>query len=119
LFNEDSNTNECVTQQLNCEDCRLRPIERTGSVHFTACYKPWLCHYHGENDTIHNDKCHVLLGKWFQTRSEMEQSWGRTGRGNGNYLEDLFLGYCNDWGLKGYQRLKEPFGKPLIHPASA
>jgi hypothetical protein len=100
----------CTTLQVNCEDCRLRPLEGTGSVHFTACYKPWLCHFHSGNDPIHNAKCHMLLREWFQTRSAMEQSWGRSGQGRGKYETDLFLGYCHDWGLPGYQALEGPFG---------
>jgi hypothetical protein len=48
----------------------------------------------------------------------MEKSWGRPGIGNGHYEENLFLGYCSEWGLKGYQILEEPFGEPLIQQNS-
>lgn len=76
---------QCTTLQENCEDCRFRPLEGTESVHFTACYNPCLGHFHIGNDPIHNAKFHALLHEWFQTRSALEQSCGRSGHGQREY----------------------------------
>ena len=105
---------QCDPYEENCEDCRLRPIEKIGLVHYTICYKPWFCYIPDGNDRIHNKQCRVLLHEWFSARSEMERSWGRAGKGKRRYKVDTFLGFCSRRGLHGYQPIEEPFGKPLL-----
>jgi hypothetical protein len=110
---------KCITRQENCEDCRLRPMEDSGLIHFTVCYKPWLCYSHGGDDLIQNQKCYEFLHEWFKTRSTMEISWGRSGKGTGDFQTDHFFGYCLQHynGVDdGYQQLKEPYGRPASYP---
>jgi hypothetical protein len=97
---------ECASNQEDCEDCRLRPIEEIGLLHFTLCLKPWFCYVHLSEDTLHNEKCLVLHREWFQSRSSMEKSWGRSGRGKGRFHADTFLGFCTHMGLDGYQQIR-------------
>jgi hypothetical protein len=104
----------CDPYQEHCEDCRVRPIETIGLVHYTLCYKPWFCYVHDGSDSRFNQQCQLLVHEWFKTRSEMERSWGRTGRGKRRFQMETFLGYCSRLGIKGYQPIEEPFGKPLI-----
>jgi hypothetical protein len=100
---------ECGSNQEDCEDCRLRPIEEIGSVHFTAtCHKPWFCYHHESGDSLHNEKCGILVREWFKTRSAVEKSWGMSVRHTGTFYPEIFLGYCDGWGYDGYQRLTMP-----------
>jgi hypothetical protein len=110
---------KCVTRQENCEDCRLRPIEDVGLIHFTLCYKPWFCYVHDGDDSVHNKNCYDFHSEWFKARSAMEISWGRSGIGTGTFHSDLFLGYClsgYNGEDNGYQKLKEPYGRPASYP---
>jgi hypothetical protein len=95
----------------NCEDCRLRPMEDSGLIHFTGCVKPWLCFIHGGDDIVNNQKCYDFHREWFKARSAMEISLGRSGIGTGTFHSGLFLGYCHsqfDGVHDGYEKLKEP-----------
>lgn len=102
--------NKCFTGQETCEDCRMRLFEDIVSTHFTVCQKPWLCKRHAQKNPEHV-LCRKFHGAWFSIRSEMEQSWGRSGRGNGTWELDLFQGYCRDFGAKGYLAIETPYGK--------
>jgi hypothetical protein len=86
----------------------LRPIEEIGLIHFTLCYKPWYCFFHESSDTLHNDKCVVLVREWFKARSALEGSWGLTMNHTGIFHPEASLGYCNGWGIDGYERLELP-----------
>jgi hypothetical protein len=99
---------ECNQNEENCEDCRVRPIEAIGLIHFTACYKPWWCWFHG-NDDLFSNQCRLLIHEWYKARSEMETTWGRSGTGKGAFEKDIFLGFCNQFGQDGYQLIKLPF----------
>jgi hypothetical protein len=103
---------ECFTQQENCEDCRNRPVTDVGLIHFTVCQKPWTCQKM-EKDSIESRLCRAFHHAWFQTRSDMEKSWGRTGWGSGAYQRDHFFGYCNRFGQRGYKVLAKPYGAPI------
>lgn len=102
----ESPNGKCRTLQETCEDCRLRPIEKMGMIHFTACYKPWFCYVHHGDDSLHNNQCFILQHEWFKARSALEISWGRKGKGTGDFQPDLFLGFCNGWGYDGYRRME-------------
>jgi hypothetical protein len=100
----------CYTGADECEDCRARDISSVALVHYTVCQKPWLCMRHAA-DALENRLCRQFHHAWFRERSLMEQSWGRSGRGTGSFDEDHFYGYCTAFGKKGYQLIKEPYGR--------
>lgn len=103
----------CYTLEEKCEDCRSRPVEEVYSTHFTLCQKPWLCVPHTRSGAYHR-LCSKLTDEWFRVRSELEQSWGRSGFGSGNWSHaEKFYGYCKDRGIGGYELIKEPYGRPL------
>jgi hypothetical protein len=110
---EANSLGRCYTQQEDCEDCRKRPLEDIYSVHFTVCQKPWLCQRHHQNNVAHR-LCRQLHHAWFQIRSEMEQSWNRSGWGPETGKDrDMFFGYCTSFGSKGYQSIQRPFRQAL------
>jgi hypothetical protein len=43
----------------------------------------------------------------------MEQSWGRTGFGDGTWERDHNFGNCHRFGEKGYRKIALPYGKPV------
>lgn len=104
----------CMTLQDNCEDCRLRPIQNISLVHFTVCQKPWLCMVHSGTTPEHK-LCRAFHHEWFQVRSMMEQSWGRSGVGPAKFHNDHFYGYCKSHGQHGYQSLQQPYGLSLTN----
>ena len=108
----DQPVGECFTQQEDCEDCRNRPVTDVALTHFTVCQKPWTCQRMSQ-DIINHRLCRHLHHAWFETRSAMERSWGRSGSGNGTYDRDHFNGYCSLWGKQGYEAIKKPYGLPL------
>lgn len=107
----DEPVGECHTQQENCEDCRNRPVNEVSLTHFTVCQKPWTC-TKWDSDMITHRLCRALHHEWFKARSEMEQSWGRSGWGSGSFDRDQFYGYCNRFGTKGYEAMAKPYGAP-------
>jgi hypothetical protein len=105
---------KCFTQQDDCENCRARPIEEIGLIHFTVCQKPWLCQLHEKEDVSHT-LCRAFHHEWFKARAAMELSWGRSGKGpSADYHVDHFLGYCKSYGSNGYQKLEKPYGLPTV-----
>ena len=102
-------------QQDDCEDCRRRPIQDVVTTHFTLCQKPWSCLTH-DRDVLQDRLCRQLTAAWYQVRSELEQSWGRSGQGVGTYATAMFHGYCHNGGHRGYIPIAQPYGKPI--PAS-
>ena len=61
---------------------------------------------------IQHRLCRKLHREWFQIRSEMEISWGRSGQGEGTLQKEQFFGYCSKMGDKGYIPIKTPYGIP-------
>ena len=102
----------CRTGETDCEDCRSRPLPDVVTVHFTLCQKPWWCLPHTQ-DAIQHRLCQGLTREWYRVRSEMEKSWGRSGQGSGDYHPDIFFGYCEHSGHKGYTPIGEPYGGKL------
>jgi hypothetical protein len=102
---------ECYAQQENCENCRERPIEDTGLIHLTTCQKPWHCNFHDSGAKIFDHKCNECHQRWFQTRSILEISLGRSGNGTGDYHSNQFFGYCHSSGNEGYQKMEIPPSK--------
>jgi hypothetical protein len=103
----------CRTNQKECEDCRNRPLEEVVSAHFTLCQKPWLC-LPQKTDIIQQRLCRKLHHEWFQIRSDLEESWGRSAIGNGSYEQDHFFGYCKSHGKPGYLPIEKPYGIPVV-----
>jgi hypothetical protein len=108
-------TEVCFTKE--CVDCRDRKLEDLSSVHFTRCQKPWECRKH-EVHPRPDDKlrlCHQFHQTWFEYRSEMERSWGRTGQGSSTDDEYVsqFRGYCSKFGRPGYEPIQLPYGRSI------
>lgn len=100
---------ECRTNTETCEDCRERNLEDIVTTHYTLCQKPWWCLSH-ENDSLQHRLCRKLVHEWYKVRSDLEQSWGRSGRGPGTHETDFFYGYCNKMGKGGYIPIEAPYG---------
>ena len=98
---QDKVSGTCRTNTDTCEDCRERPISDVVTTHYTLCQKPWWCVPHAA-DNLQHRLCRQLTHVWYQVRSELEQSWGRSGRGPGEYDVDQFYGYCSKPGKEGY-----------------
>ena len=106
---------KCYTD--TCEDCRHRQLPDIYSAHFTVCMKPWTCsRLVVMSDAKSKELCRQLHHAWFGLRSEMEQSWGRSGLGRSKEWgdKDHFFGFCHEVGMRGYQKVERPFGKPLL-----
>jgi len=99
----------CRTGEEECEDCRSRPLEDVLTTHYTLCQKPWLCLPH-DLDQIQHRLCRKLHNQWYKIRSEMEISWGRSGKGEGDWQQEQFYGYCKVMGNKGYIPIATPYG---------
>jgi hypothetical protein len=97
----------CFTH--DCQDCSTMAWEDVYSFHFTICYKPWHCVDHNLNPS----KCELMHRAWFQHRSELEESWGRPGRGSSNGTINNALGYCSQFGGAGYEAIGQPYGAPV------
>jgi hypothetical protein len=124
----------CLTNREKCEDCRDRTFNRLSSFHFTICKKPWRCADPLVPAPGQDDKqklCHEAVQAWFDYRSEMEASWGRTGRGShwtGNQtLSVNHWGYCS-WfsddpdiyhgAASEYDPIRLPYGRAAIDAAT-
>lgn len=103
---------KCLTGEDQCEDCRKRPLKDIVSNHFTLCGKPWDCRQHNQK-SHESQSCRRLYHEWYKARSELEQSWKRSGRGNSTWHGDHFFGYCNHGGRDGYIKIQEPYGMPI------
>jgi hypothetical protein len=103
---------KCLTGQENCEDCRSRPLDDVVTSHFTLCQKPWWC-IPNDEDLIQHRLCRKLVHEWYKIRSELEQSWGRSGEGSGSYDKAQFFGYCKAVGHNGYVPIDQPYGSAI------
>jgi hypothetical protein len=109
---DDVVSGQCRSNTEQCEDCRSRPLEDVVTTHFTLCQKPWWCLPHGQ-DVIQHRLCKKLTHEWYKIRSELEESWGRSGKGIGEFEADLFSGYCQKQGKEGYIPIERPYGGPV------
>ena len=106
----------CFTNQSDCEDCRSKNLSEVTSVHMTMCQKPWTCtSYIYGPPQLESQLCREMHRTWFLLRSELERSWGRSGRGNGTVDSGddvaVSLGYCHGFHSNGYEPIREPFGR--------
>lgn len=103
---------KCFTNQESCENCQKRPIEDIYSAHFTVCQKPWMCIPHLKKSGS-SPLCRQLNHAWYQVRSELEKSWGRSGTGKGMAWEDgsHFYGYCHEHWEDGYEPIQPTHSK--------
>jgi hypothetical protein len=111
MVESNNKTNHCRTNQETCEDCRLRPKEDVVTFHYTICRKPWFCLSYDNQLGQYFRLCREMFHEWYVYRSELEQSWGRSGRGEGQFKADRFLGYCRHVGVDGYIPIEFPVGK--------
>jgi len=101
----------CRTNEKECEDCRFKRMDDVVTFHFTICQKPWSClEYKNKLDDFR--LCREMNRKWYELRSELETSWGRSGKGTGSLNVDHYKGYCSRTGVAGYQPIQAPYGKP-------
>jgi hypothetical protein len=97
----DNGTERCRTNEETCEDCRFRPKDQITTFHFTICLKPWSClRYRSQQENF--KLCREMNHQWYIYRSRLEQSWGRSGHGDGDFNPDHYLGFCKQEGMKGY-----------------
>ena len=107
----DNGTTRCRTnEETSCEDCRKRPKEEIVTFHFTICQKPWNCLQYRHHDDDFS-LCREMTNEWYRYRSQLEQSWGRTGIGPGQHKVESYHGYCNQNGAKGYIPIEQPYGQ--------
>jgi len=100
---------KCRTNEEDCEDCRFTSADDVVTFHFTICRKPWSClSYASKNPNF--ELCRQMSRKWYKLRSELEKSWGRSGKGTGRLNADHYNGFC---GMKGYQQIQQPYGNPI------
>ncbi len=106
------NGNEiCRTNEDKCENCQFTNPDDVITFHFTICQKPWSClRFHRNLET--QKLCRDMNQKWYEYRSALEASWGRSGRGQGSYKFDRYKGYCATSGRKGYDQIQTPYGAP-------
>lgn len=109
----------CYTNQPECEDCRAKRLTDVYSVHFTSCQKPWICEPHNPIAPMADGEyrlCDEMHQAWFQIRSEMELSWGRSSSGHGNETREpyqsQFLGHCRGYGGGAYDPIRQPYKRP-------
>jgi hypothetical protein len=107
------NFTRCRTNQDKCEDCRERPAEDVMTFHFTICQKPWKCLKYKDKTPPYLRLCREMNRRWYEYRSQLETSWGRSGTGNGALLPDHYRGYCHEEGHMGYQKIQTPYGFPI------
>lgn len=110
LLERNNGEKRCRTNQDSCEDCRFRPKEDVVTFHFTVCQKPWLCLKY-ENQLDKFKLCRAMNHEWYVFRSELEQSWGRSGAGEGDFKIGHYLGHCRHHGAGGYVPIQLPYGK--------
>lgn len=111
---------KCRTGQEECEDCRSLDLDKVITTHFTLCQKPWGC-FPQDEDRIQARLCRKLHHAWFQVRSSLEQSWGRSGYGE--YLNSWqqgphFFGYCSSPHSRGYVPVAKPYGPAATNTAT-
>jgi len=112
-FERDDGTKVCRTNENECEDCRFASMDDVMTFHFTICQKPWFCLPYRKNGIKNFELCRAMNRKWYMLRSEMEQSWGRSGIGTGSFIQDHYNGFCSGTSVKGYQQIQQPYGRPL------
>lgn len=97
------------THQNNtdCEDCRVTPLSRVYSAHYTACKKPWDClvpHPRNPRDKsqvirlsnlTNIPNCMLMLREWFALRQNFDELIKQQIKPTGSFEKEFFLGYCN------------------------
>jgi hypothetical protein len=105
---KDKNSNLCTVPDIYpCSDCSKMTKNDVYLFHYTVCQKPWTCQIH-DLDRL----CTEMHHEWFTVRSQLEQSWGRSGTGIGQYHTEQFNGYCTGSGHNHYIPIKQPFFQP-------
>ena len=112
----------CRDGQQNCEDCRLINVNDIISVHFTLCNKPWKCPFVSTSSSTspQDSICNKFHTQWFRIRHDLEKTLltaaaatttstiiehdgnEYTSLGQGRYMPEIFHGYCNSHGERGY-----------------
>jgi hypothetical protein len=108
----------CRDGQPICEDCRLTNVNDIMSVHFTLCNKPWKCPFVSSTSSQQDSICNMFHTQWFRIRHDLEKTLilaskttttsivhdgnEYTSLGQGRYMPEIFHGYCNSHGERGY-----------------
>ncbi|KAL3823655.1 hypothetical protein ACHAXA_009760 [Cyclostephanos tholiformis] len=105
----------CRDGREECQDCRDTPIGEIKSVHFTLCSKPWKCPIlkssngrGGGGDGGTRDICAEFHSEWFRIREDLDRTRAMEGGGGvyanpgGDYMPEIFRGYCNGPHERGY-----------------
>mmetsp|Transcript_16550 Transcript_16550/g.38036 ORF Transcript_16550/g.38036 Transcript_16550/m.38036 type:complete len:460 (+) Transcript_16550:230-1609(+) len=109
---KDKKRKKCRTNESDCEDCRFTSPDDVVTFHFTICLKPWSClKYAAKNPKF--ELCRQMNRRWYKLRSELEKSWGRTGKGTGSLNVYQYNGFCSKTGAEGYQQIQLPYGNPI------
>ncbi|CAJ1955361.1 unnamed protein product [Cylindrotheca closterium] len=102
-------------ENKRCQDCRIFPVDKTKSAHYTACKKPWECliahprHAADKsqqtrlNNLTNITTCGLLMRKWFDLRSDFEEKLHKTAgvvpaTRDGSFKPESFGGYCKGRG---------------------
>ena len=108
-----------------CYDCRVVPVEKVKSAHYTACSKPWECHVpyprnprdKRQQERLNNltniTTCGLLFKQWFDLRKDYEDLLkDKAGLDPsprvGGYKTDMFGRYCKAGGKAGYIPMAVP-----------
>lgn len=102
---------KCRDGREKCEDCRRMDVKNIVTAHFTLCQKPWLCMPH-DQDIVQARLCKKLHSEWFKVRADLEDKvWERDRKdlkSFGGYHPDIFLGFCEKHGKRGYVPMQLP-----------
>eukprot|EP00429_Kryptoperidinium_foliaceum_P007949 CAMPEP_0176019710 /NCGR_PEP_ID=MMETSP0120_2-20121206/9529_1 /TAXON_ID=160619 /ORGANISM="Kryptoperidinium foliaceum, Strain CCMP 1326" /LENGTH=370 /DNA_ID=CAMNT_0017352791 /DNA_START=401 /DNA_END=1513 /DNA_ORIENTATION=+ len=99
-------------EKKRCNDCRVLPVEKVKSAHYTACKKPWECQIprprvprdkrevHRLQELTNVTTCGLLFKKWFDLRHDFEDLvQGAVGiepaDRDGGYHPEYFGGSCD------------------------
>ncbi|KAL7436041.1 hypothetical protein ACHAXM_004965 [Skeletonema potamos] len=110
---DDDGEGKCRDGREQCEDCRETDLNDIFSVHFTICGKPWHCAQVSPHQT-EESLCSKLHSEWFRIRRSYEESRGGGDEEGtrllpkleGSYRPEIYRGYCERAGEKGYLPLK-------------
>ena len=98
----------CRDGNAQCDDCRLTVTNRIEAGRFddAVCGKPWACSWDEGWDAATKEVCRYYHNNWFSNRLRFEQDFwigGPEPTRNGTLHQDIFLGYCSQTGVDGYE----------------
>ena len=113
IYNNDaisphSDDGYCRDGEAHCDDCRLTITNKIEAGRFdeSTCGKPWECSWDDSWDAATKQLCREYHRHWFNNRLRFEQEFwigAPTQQRNGTLHPDIFLGYCSETGIDGYE----------------